>query len=79
MAKRTTIVLDEDVYHRLVEASVKKYGTTKAMSKIANELLKGALKGEAKIVDLLHSKKIAKTSAREFEEFRRELSRRLES
>jgi predicted CopG family antitoxin len=79
MAKRTTITLDEDLYQKLVEASVKKYGTTKAMSKIANELLKGALKGEAKIIDLLHSRKIAKTSVREFEEFRRQLSRRLES
>lgn len=79
MSKRTTITLDDEVYRKLVEESLKRYKTTKAMSRIANELLKGALKGEARILDLIRSKKIAKTNAKEFEEFRRELSKRLES
>ena len=79
MSKRTTIMLDEDVYKRLVEESLRRHKTTKAMSRVINELLKGALKNEADILNLIFSEKITKTSAKEFEEFRRELSRRLES
>jgi predicted CopG family antitoxin len=79
MSKRTTITLTEDVYERLVEESLKRYKTTKAMSKVANELLKDALKGEADVLSLIFTRKIAKTSAKEFEESRRELSKRLES
>jgi hypothetical protein len=79
MSRRTTIILDETIYERLVEESLKKYKTAKAMSKVVNELLKKALRGEANILGLINSEKIAKTSAKEFEEFRKELSRRLES
>jgi predicted CopG family antitoxin len=79
MSKRTTILLDEDIYRRLVEESLRKHGTTKAISKVVNELLKKALKNREEILDLLLSKKVAKTSVKEFENFRRELSRRFES
>jgi predicted CopG family antitoxin len=79
VSRRTTILLDEDVYRRLVEESLKKYRNTRGISRIINELLKRALKGEANILSLIFSEKKAKTSAKEFEEFRRELSRRLES
>jgi len=79
MAKRTTIMLDEEVYERLVQESLRRHKTTKALSKVINELLKRALKSEVEILNLIFSEKIVKTSAKEFEEFRRELSRRLES
>ncbi len=79
MPKRTTILLDEDIYRRLVEESLRKHGTTKAISKVVNELLKKALKNREEILDLLSSKKVAKTSVKEFENFRKELSRRFES
>jgi predicted CopG family antitoxin len=79
MSRRTTILLDDDIYQKLVNESLRRYKTTKAMSRVANELLKRALKGETKILDLVFSEKLAKTSAGEFEAFRRELSRRLES
>lgn len=79
MSRRTTILLDDDIYQRLVDESVRKYRTTKAMSKVANELLKKALRGEAKVLDLVFSEKLAKTSVKEFETFRRELSKRFES
>jgi hypothetical protein len=62
-----------------VNESLRRYKTTKAMSKVANELLKRALKGESKVLDLIFSEKLAKTTAKEFEAFRRELSKRLES
>ena len=79
MPKRTTVLLGESVYEKLVEESLKRYGTVRAISKVLNELLKDALKGEKEIVRLIYSEKVAKTSAKEFEEFRRELSRRLEA
>jgi len=79
MSKRTTILLDDDIYEKLVRESLRRYKTTKAMSKVANEILKRALKGEAKVLDLVFSEKLAKTSAREFEAFRREMSKRFES
>jgi predicted CopG family antitoxin len=79
MSKRTTILLDDDVYEKLVNESMRKYRTTKAMSKVANELLKRALKGQTKGLELISSKKITKTSNKEFESFRRELSRRFET
>lgn len=79
MSRRTTILLNEDVYERLVQESVRRYKTTRAMSKVANELLQASLTGEADILSLIGSKKTAKTTAREFERFRRQLSKRLQS
>ena len=78
MPRRTTILLDNDIYKMLVEESLKKYNTTKAISKVINELLKESLKNRTNILDLIFSKKIVKISAKEFEKFRRELSARLE-
>jgi len=58
---------------------MRKYRTTKAMSRVANELLKRALKGEANVLDLVFSEKLARTNVKEFEVFRRELSKRFET
>jgi hypothetical protein len=79
MSRRTTILLDYDIYEKLVNESLRRYKTTKAMSRVTNELLKRALKGEGKVLDLVFSEKLAKTSTREFEAFRRDLSKRFES
>jgi len=79
MSRRTTILLDDDIYERLVNESMRRYKTTKAMSRVANELLKSALKGETKVLDLIFTEKLAKTNQKEFETFRRELSKRFES
>jgi hypothetical protein len=49
------------------------------MSRVANELLQASLTGEADILSLIGSKKTAKTTAKEFERFRRQLSKRLQS
>lgn len=75
---RTTINLDDKVYELLVKESIKRYGTTKAISKVINELLKKELKGDAALKRLLEKKKVVKISNKEFEEFRRELSKRFE-
>ncbi|MEM3726828.1 MAG: hypothetical protein QXG49_00340 [Candidatus Bathyarchaeia archaeon] len=79
MFKRTTILLEQEIYKKLIEESLRKYGTTKAISRVLNELLKNAFKGEAEVLNLLLSEKIARTTVKEFEEFRRGLSKRLES
>lgn len=79
MSRRTTILLDDDIYQKLVNESMRKYRTTKAMSRVANELLKRALKSETNVLDLVFSEKLAKTNVKEFETFRRELSKRFES
>jgi len=79
MSKRTTLLLEDEVYEKLVEESLRRYGTVRAVSKVLNELLKESFKGREEIIRLIYSEKIAKTTAKEFEEFREDLSRRLES
>jgi len=79
MPKRTTLILDDDIYKRLVEESIKRYGTTRALSRVVNELLRERLSSKEDLIKLIYSEKITRVSIREFEEFRRELSRRFES
>lgn len=75
MPKRTTVLMDDDLYERLVRESVRRFGSTKAMSKVLNEELRKTMRREEGILELISSRKIAKTTAREFEEYRRELSK----
>jgi len=81
MPKRTTVILDEAVYEELVKESLRRYGTVKALSKVLNELLLESIsiKGRRELLKLIYSEKVAETTVKEFEKFRRELSRRLES
>ncbi|MEM1635739.1 MAG: hypothetical protein QXM20_07040 [Fervidicoccaceae archaeon] len=79
MPKRTTILLDEDVYRKIVEESLRRYGTTKALSEVVNQLIRKALRNESELLSLIFSDKIAKTTSKEFEAFRRKLSERLEA
>jgi len=37
---KITIVLDDDLYRRLVEESIKKYGSTRKLSRLINEKLR---------------------------------------
>ena len=78
MPKRTTVILEDDIYERLVKESIRRYGTARALSKVLNELLKESLSGESELIQLIYSEKLAEVSQEEFEEFRRELSRGLE-
>jgi len=78
MPKRTTLILDDDTYARLVTESVRRYGTAKAVSKVVNEELRGALSGQRRVMELAGSKKLAKISTKEFEASRKELAERFE-
>lgn len=41
---KTTVLIDEDLYKKLVMKSIEKHGSTKNMSKLLNEILKKELK-----------------------------------
>ena len=74
MEKRTTVILDKNVYDALVKESLEEYQTAKAISKVMNEILKRALLNRAKLSKLIYSKKLKSITAKEFEEFRSGLS-----
>lgn len=79
MVRCTTIMLDDDLYKKIVEKSLEKYGNARRISKVINELLRKILSGEDELINLIYSEKIAKITNKQFEEFRRELSKRFES
>lgn len=74
MVKRTTVLLEKEVYDALVRESLEEYKNSKAISKVLNEILKRVLTNRGKLTKLIYSKKVAKTTAKEFEKFRTELS-----
>lgn len=78
MVRRTTILLDDEIYEYLVSESIKKYGSSKRISQLVNELLRRTMFDREKVVQLLMKEKVARTTAKEFESFRRDLSRRAE-
>lgn len=41
---KTTFQIKDEIYRKLVEASLKKYGNTKSLSKMANEVIEKHLK-----------------------------------
>jgi predicted CopG family antitoxin len=78
MSKRTTLVLKDEVYVKLVSESMKRYGSGRNISKVVNELVEEEAKGKPDIMELIYSEKLAIMSEREFEQHRRELSARFE-
>ncbi|MDG6899475.1 MAG: hypothetical protein JRM85_04580 [Nitrososphaerota archaeon] len=78
MPKRTTLVLKDEVYVKLVGESMKKYGSARNISKVVNDMVEENAKGKPDIMELIYSEKLAKTSEREFEQSRRKLSARFE-
>ena len=78
MPRRTTLILDDDIYEMLLRESIRRYGSSRALSRVANELLRKALRGVDDIVKLVYAERYAKVTVEEFEGFRRRLSRELE-
>ena len=58
MSRRTSVILDDDIYEKLVEESLKRYGTPRAISKVLNELLREHLSGRAELLRLIYSEKL---------------------
>jgi len=74
------VILDDDVYEILVRESLSRYGTTRALSKVLNELIREAirLRGVIEVKKILHEKKRVKVTSEEFHKFRKELSKKFE-
>jgi len=72
--KRTTVLLDSEVYDALVGESLKEYKNAKSISKVMNEMLKRSLTSRGRLIKLLYAKKVASVTAKEMERFREELS-----
>lgn len=79
MVRRTTVLLDDDVYELLVREAVRRYGSVRALSRVINEVLReGLCGGEDEVVQLIYSEKLVSIDEEEFGRFRRGLSRRFE-
>jgi len=76
MPKRTTIILEDDIYEMLVRESIRRYGTVRAISRVINDLLKERLRKG--LSELIFSEKLVEVTEEEFEEFRKELSKEFE-
>jgi len=78
MPKRTTVILDDDVYEMLVRESIRRYGTTRALSKVLNELLRERANPMKELMQLIYSEKLVWINQAEVEKLRKELSKRFE-
>ncbi len=76
MPKRTTVILEDDIYEKLVKESIRRYGTTRALSRVLNEILRNSFKKQDDLIRLIYSKKVVKITPEKFEKFRKELSKR---
>lgn len=59
---KTTFEIRDEVYRKLVEASLKKYGNTRSLSKMANEVIEEHLK------EPTTSGKVSKNASKELQE-----------
>jgi len=78
MPRRTTVLLDEDIYEWLIRESIRRYGTSRALSKVLNEVLRRGLSSKNDLIKLIYSEKLVNVEQAELEDFRRKLSRRFE-
>ncbi|MBI2445861.1 hypothetical protein HYV43_05735 [Candidatus Micrarchaeota archaeon] len=46
---RTTVILEDEVYEKLVQQAVRRYGTAKSLSKLLNVLLRQSMQQDEKI------------------------------
>ena len=76
MTKRTTILLEDRLYEKLMSESVEEYASSKHLSELINKLLKVALNegNVSRIKAILKKPRIVKITNKEFEKFRHELS-----
>lgn len=79
MARRTTVLLEKEVYDALVKESLEEYNSSKAISKVLNRIVKRSLTNKDKLRRLIHSKTVAKVTNEEFEKFRHGLSKAVQS
>ncbi len=81
--RRTTLVLQDSTYTKLVEQSLRRFGTPRAVSKVVDTMVEESAAADSRqkekgILKLLYLKKVAKTTPREFEKDRAKLSQTFE-
>ena len=84
MPRRTTIIIQDDTYANLVQESIRRFGSARAISKVMDAMaietvVSKKKQNEKELVTLLRAKRVAKTTTKEFERERRELSARFEN
>lgn len=79
VTRRTTVLLEKDVYDALVKESLEEYNSSKGISKVLNKIVKRSLTNKGKLRHLIHSKTVAKITNEEFERFRHGLSKAVQS
>lgn len=83
MPKRTTVVIQDDTYAKLVQESIQRFGIARAISRVIDEMVKEnndtKRKARKEILRLLHSKKVTKVTQEELERDRHELSTNFEN
>ncbi len=79
MQKRTTISLNRDLYEDLVKESLAKFGDAKHISAVVNERLSLRKRDHSRFLEMAKRKKTHKLTEAEIENFRSELSQRLEN
>lgn len=62
-----------------MKESLRRYGTARSISRVVNDVVRKKVREKTDIMALIYSKKLARTTASEFEADRRELSSRLEN
>jgi len=82
MPRQVVLTLDDDVYEALVREALSRYGSEDAISRVVNEELRAsliaAIEKRALLEQILSEKKPIKINVKDFHDFRRELSKRLE-
>lgn len=50
-AMRTTVILDDEVYEKLVQTAIKRYGTSKSLSKLLNAVVRRSFQEQESVPD----------------------------
>ncbi len=78
MQKRKTIALDHEKYEKPVRQSIEKSDDAKHISTVINQRFKEKRSDYFKLLEMSRMKKSHKVNEKEMEDFRSELSQRLE-
>ena len=84
MPKRTTVVIKDDTYAKLVQESIQRFGNARAISRVIDAIVGEASstkrkEAERKLAKVLHEKKVATVTQKELEDDRHKLSLQFEN
>jgi hypothetical protein len=81
--RKTTLVLEDTTYAKLLQESIRRFGTPRAVSKVVDSMVEESIasdwrKKDHGMLELLYSRKVAKVTSKQFELGRAEISRKFE-